>query len=304
MYQTVENVKGARSRNKLSALKLQEAEREVAERPQREAQAKERKNMLTSLRTDAAGGDADAQQQLLALDPEGGAEFIDALSKMDKRQREATKRTVDEMGQLSAYVLQGETPEKQQQRYNAVYQNVSPEIQERLPEQYDPQFVELSLSKATTMDKLLENPKRIQVGGEDVVYKGGREIERKKRPEDDKDGKGVDLKSSDESLMYRQAAERMGGMVDDDGNIRAIDPTVRPKVQAIASRASEIYTQGGGEITRSRAVSMAHDELEGSQSEDESSGVTYKEGQRARNADGDVLVYTNGKWVPAESIYK
>lgn len=257
LYRTTEAVKGARTQNRLSQLQLDETEREIAERPAKEAAALERKNLLTGLRQKAVGGDVSAQQQLLALDPEGGATFIDAVTKMDDRKIKATQRSVDEMGQLSAYVLQGKTPEEQARRYQLMYQGVSPEVQSKLPEQYDPQFMELSLSKAMAMDKLLENPKAIQVGGEDVVYKAGREVERKTRPVKTSgtgsDGGGV--KSADESLMYRQSVELLGGLFDQAGNITNLDPTVRNKVQGIATEATNIFREGG--VTRSQAVKQA-----------------------------------------------
>ena len=257
IYRTQAAVEGARTRNKLSGLQLGEMEREISERPAKEAAALERKNLLTGLRQKAVGGDVSAQQQLLALDPEGGATFIDAVTKMDDRKIKATQRSVDEMGQLSAYVLQGKTPEEQARRYQLMYQGVSPEVQSKLPEQYDPQFMELSLSKAMAMDKLLENPKAIQVGGEDVVYKAGREVERKTRPVKTSgtgsDGGGV--KSADESLMYRQSVELLGGLFDQAGNITNLDPTVRNKVQGIATEATNIFREGG--VTRSQAVKQA-----------------------------------------------
>lgn len=257
LYRTTEAVKGARTQNRLSQLQLDETEREIAERPAKEAAATERKNLLTNLRQKAVGGDVSAQQQLLALDPEGGATFIDAVTKMDDRKIKATQRSVDEMGQLAGYVLQGKTPEEQARRYQLMYQGVSPEVQSKLPEQYDPQFMELSLSKAMAMDKLLENPKAIQVGGEDVVYKAGREVERKTRPVKDSgtgsDGGGV--KSADESLMYRQSVELLGGLFDQAGNITNLDPTVRNKVQGIATEATKIFREGG--VTRSQAVKQA-----------------------------------------------
>jgi hypothetical protein len=257
LYRTTTAVKGARTRNRLSELQLQETEREIAERPERERKAQERQNMLTGLRQQAVAGDENAAQQLLALDPEGGATFIDAVGKMDDRKREAAQRSVDEMGQLSAYVLQGKTPEEQQRRYQLMYQGVSPEVQAKLPEQYDPQFMELSLSKAMAMDKILENPKAIQVGGEDIVFKGGREVERKTRPVKasgtGSDGGGV--KSADESLMYRQSVELLGGLFDQAGNITNLDPTVRNKVQGIATEATKIFREGG--VTRSQAVKQA-----------------------------------------------
>lgn len=257
IYRTQAAVEGARTQNKLSGLKLGEMEREIAERPAKEAAAAERKNMLTGLRQKAVGGDVSAQQQLLALDPEGGATFIDAVTKMDDRKLKATQRSVDEMGQLAGYVLQGKAPEEQERRYQLMYQGVSPEVQSKLPEQYDPQFMELSLSKAMAMDKLLENPKAIQVGGEDVVYKAGREVERKTRPVKasgaGSDGGGV--KSADESLMYRQSVELLGGLFDQAGNITNLDPTVRNKVQGIATEATNIFREGG--VTRSQAVKQA-----------------------------------------------
>ncbi len=257
LYRTTEAVKGARTQNRLSQLQLDETEREIAERPAKETAALERKNMLTGLRQKAVGGDVSAQQQLLALDPEGGATFIDAVTKMDDRKIKATQRSVDEMGQLAGYVLQGKTHEDQARRYQLMYQGVSPEVQSKLPEQYDPQFMELSLSKAMAMDKLLENPKAIQVGGEDVVYKAGREVERKTRPVKasgtGSDGGGV--KSADESLMYRQSVELLGGLFDQAGNITNLDPTVRNKVQGIATEATNIFREGG--VTRSQAVKQA-----------------------------------------------
>ena len=179
-YRDVEAIKGAKTQNRLADLQLGEVEREIEQRPIKEAEEKKRLNVLTGLRQEAAGGDTGAQQQLLALDPEGGASFIDALSKMDQTKLDATKRNVEEIGRLSAYVLQGVTPEEQQRRYGMMYNGLDPSIQSKLPDVYDPQFMEMSLSKATAMDKLLENPKSVKIGGEDVVYKSGREIERAK----------------------------------------------------------------------------------------------------------------------------
>ena len=302
IYRTTEAVKGARTQNQLSQLKLDEAEREIAERPAKEA----RKNMLTGLRQKAVGGDVSAQQQLLALDPEGGATFIDAVTKMDDRKIKATQRSVDEMGQLAGYVLQGKTPEEQARRYKLMYQGVSPEVQSKLPESYDPQFAEMSLAKAMAMDKLLENPKSIQVGGQDVVYKAGREIERKTRPvkpsgtgSNGGGGDGGGVKSTDESLIYRQSVELLGGLFDQDGNITNLDPQTRNKVQGIATEASKIFSGGG--VTRSQAVKQAA-KMFGLEVPDAGSGQpqqqSYPEGTRIRNpSTGAIMIMRGGQWV-------
>ena len=266
LYRTKEAVEGARTRNKMASLQLGEAEREIAERPEKERLAKERNKLVTGLRQKAVTGDVDAQQQLLAIDPEGGASFIEAVAKMDKRNLENAQRKVDEMGQMAATVLNA-APEKQERLYKQMLTTLPPESVAKMPKELDLNFLEVSLSKAMAMDKILENPKAIQVGDEDIVYQRGKEIARGKRPVK-KSGTGEGgVKSADESLMYRQAAELMGGMFDEAGNLRALDPEVRPKVQQIATRASELFKQGG--ITRSQAVTMAAEEVEGSASVDD-----------------------------------
>jgi len=261
LYRTKAAVEGARTRNKMASLQLGEAEREIAERPEKERLAKERNKLVTGLRQKAVTGDVDAQQQLLAIDPEGGASFIEAVGKMDDRKLKVAQQKVDEMGQMAATVLNA-SPEKQARLYKQMLTTLPPESVAKMPKELDLNFLEVSLSKAMAMDKILENPKAIQAGGEDIVYQRGKEIARGKRPVK-KSGTGEGgVKSADESLMYRQAAELMGGMFDEAGNLRALDPEVRPKVQAIATRASEIFKQGG--VTRSQAVTMAAEEVEGS----------------------------------------
>lgn len=284
-YATAENIKGARTRNKLAELQLKKAEQEVADQPKRE----QRNKMLVGLRQKAVTGDRDAQNQLLALDPKGGAEFIQAISKMDNAQLEKTKQSVEDVGRMSATVLNA-PPERQASLYQQMLSMLPEASRSKMPTEFDPDFMQLSLSKATAMDKILENPKAIQVGGEDVVYKQGREIERKTRPVKETPSKTNELKSADESLMYRQAAELMGGMFDESGNLRALDPSIRPKVQQIATRATELFQQGG--ITRSQAVTRAAEEIESG------AGQQYKEGQRAKDAAGNIIVFTNGQWVP------
>ena len=258
LYRDQENIKGARTRNKMASLQLGEAEREIEQRPIREEEAKNRNIMLTGVRGKAAGGDIGAQQQLLSLDPEGGPSFIDAVGKMDDRRIKETKRKVDELGQFSATILNAK-PERQAMLYQQMLMSLPPESVAKMPPELDLNFMELSLSKAMAMDKILENPKSMQVGGEDVVYQRGKEIERKTRPVKTGSGTGgtgsSDLKSGDESLMYRQAAERLGGMFDAAGNLQALDPETRSKVQGIATEATKIFQRGG--VTRSQAVEEA-----------------------------------------------
>lgn len=266
-YAQAENIKGARTQNKLSALKLKQAERQEQQAPEMQ----KRQNALTGLRQKAATGDADSQRQLLALDPEGGAKFIDAVSKMDKSQLDRTKNTVDEIGRMSATVLNAK-PERQATLYQQMLSMLPDDARSKMPSEFDPDFMQLSLSKATAMDKILENPKAIRLGDQDVVYKQGREIGRATRKEPKASGSNaLNVKSADESLMYRQAAELMGGMFDDKGNLRALDPSIRPKVQQIATRATELFQQGG--MTRSQAVTQAAEEVQNQTNDNDPLGL-------------------------------
>jgi hypothetical protein len=300
VYRTAEAVKGARTQNRLNDLKLQETERQIKERPMRQ-------NMLSQARAGAVSGDESAQQQLLVLDPEGGPKFLEAVSKMGTRRMEQTKKIVDETGRLSAYVLQGETPEEQARRYQVMYNGVSPEVQKNLPPEYNKNFVEVSMAKATAMDKILENPKSVRFGGQDILYKGGKEIERANVPQKKGSTGGMGgiggLKSADESLMYRQAASYFGGFTDPKtGEIRNLLSNDVPKVQALTAEAAKLFSEGN--VPRSEAVQLAAEklgikrqQLSEPQQPNQMNTGGIKDGTTAKNAKGEIIVFKNGQWV-------
>lgn len=251
----IESVKSTRTANRLAALQLGEAERIEARRPEQERQQQEQQNLLTGLRTRAVAGDKEAMQQLLV---EGESAFIEAVGKMSDRQKEMARQNVDQIGKMSVYVLRGKSPEEQERRYSLMRDNLESATRARLPENYDPGFMEMSLSKATSMDQILEAPTVRTIGGEDVAYRGGREIERKTVPvkAGAGAGAGTGLKSADESLMYRQAGELLGGIRDQDGKFTNLDPGTRNLVQSITTEAANIFAREGN-ITRSEAVKRA-----------------------------------------------
>ena len=245
-YRTIAAVKGARSQNRLNDLKIEEAEA----RPARE-------NLLKDMRQKAISGDQDAAKQLLAVDPKGGGEFIKHLGDLTNVEKIQVKENVNEIGKLSHYVLNGQTPEEQERRYSLVRSSVSGDTQKNLPEVYDPDFMKMSVVKATAMDKLISAPTVRQVGGEDVVYEQGREVERAKRPvKAGKEGQ-FGLKAGDESLMHRMSVELLGGKFDANGDIIQLDPETKNKAQSIATDASNIYAENQGNITRAESVKRA-----------------------------------------------
>lgn len=305
IYRTTAAVKGVRTQNKLNELQLSEAQYKVDQRPIEQ----ERKNKLTALRQQSVTGDVDAQQQLLALDPENGPSFIDAISKMDETKRAGVKRNVDEIGRGSMFVLNGKTPEEQAQRYQTLRENLSPEAAAGLPEVYDPSFMELALSKATAMDKLLESPKSVSVGGEDILYKGGREIERGKKTEvkgSGGSGGGNWKGSTSVNTISRLAGELAGGIFNDQGRIIKLQRGTQSDLQAVISEASRLL-QSGKANNEAEAVTLAArkldspyniPELSGSTKKNNAVGGKYKEGQTATGANGEKLTYTGGKWQP------
>ena len=260
LYRNKEAISGARTRNKMAELQLGEAEYQIEQRPIIAAKQEARNKLLTDVRGKASTGNIPAQQQLLTIDPENGPAFIDAVGKMSEEQRRIAKESVDTIGRYSATILNA-APEKQALLYQQMLESLPEETRAKMPAEFNPQFLEMSLAKANTMDQILENPQAINVGDTDISYKGGREVERGKVPVKDSgsgssSGSGSGgTKSADESLMYRQAGELLGGIFDQQGNITNLDPTVRAKVQTIAEVATKLYNQGG--LTRTEAVSRA-----------------------------------------------
>jgi len=258
-FADIESIKGARTRNRLAELNLQEAERLAAGRPERERMARERRSKLASLRSDVVSGDPElaqqATRQLLAIEPTEGAKFIDAVAKMDERKLKVAQQNVEEMGKMSSYVLAGETPEEQNRRYTMMLGTLPKTATAKMPKKYDPNFMELSLAKAQSMASILENPKSVRMGGEDVLFKGGKEIARAARP----GGQGAGgLKPADESFISREVVQLLGGFYDPaTGELRLTDESLLSKAQGIKTEAARIFLESGGQISRSEAVKRA-----------------------------------------------
>ncbi|MDA3807374.1 MAG: hypothetical protein PF440_05590 [Thiomicrorhabdus sp.] len=242
--------KGAKTVSRLNQLKVDEAEAYAAERPERKA----RKNKVAGLRGEASQGDEQAQRQLLALDPENGPKFIEAVGKMDDKKKAEAQKRVDQLGNMTATILQSPVAERPS-LYAQMLTMLSPEAAAKMPPEYDENFMNMSLAKQRSMDKILE-VKSVSFGGEDVMVKGGREVGRADKPVKDGSAAGG-TKSADESLIYRQSAELLGGVFDQNGNITNLDPAGRNKVQSIATEASNIYAKAKGKLTRAEAVKRA-----------------------------------------------
>lgn len=259
VYRTTEAVKGSRQQRKANALALdwKKEDREIA---------RQRGQTLNQLRSRVAAGGEDgrqAERELIAFAPEEATQVQEAFKNMDERQRKQMEENVETLGRVSTFILQGGTPAEQAQRYQRARQNLAPEIAANMPEEYDPNFVQMGLARARELDDMLKNPEQITFGGEDRLYKDGQMIESTTSNallKENAGGSGTDFKSSDENLMFRQAAELLGGIFDQQGNLQNLNPENRSKVQAITTRAAQLYSQGQAE-TRSAAVTQAARQL-------------------------------------------
>lgn len=264
VYKTVETVKNARQGREINQFKMDAAKQE-----------QDKFNAMAGIRSDAASGDVDAQRQLLTLDPKNGPQFIEAVQGMDKAQREKVKANIEAMGQLSAGVLRATSPEEKQRMYTQMRSMLNPEQQQTMPEQYNEDFLKLSLARIQSMDKILSNPSVVKFGNEDVMYQGGQEIGRTatntpaKNPsvvkfgQEDilyQDGQEIgrtdrplnknqvgaprELKSGDINMIMKMATSLKGGVMDEAGNIRGLNDEAAKQVQGLTQVAAELYRTG------------------------------------------------------------
>lgn len=271
VYRDIETIKGARlqnkgaqTQNKLSALNLTEAERVAKERPGKEAALNDARNL-------AAGGNEEAKRKLLVLDPKGGPAFIKAIDGMDDRKKAQVKEKIDEMGNMTAAVLNA-APEKRPMLYSQLRSMMPPESQAAMPEQYNESFLTLSIAKLRSMEDSLEAPTVKTEGDQDKTYNNmGQLVSQAENPtralarnKAANGGTGASggktpeggIEATSERLMYKQAVELMGGLMNEiTGEVTMLDPSVRPKVQGIATEATLIFKSGG--VTRTQALSMA-----------------------------------------------
>ncbi|MGM0614762.1 MAG: hypothetical protein ACQES7_04285 [Pseudomonadota bacterium] len=269
VYQTAEAVKG---------MQMNRQDREAA---------RERGQAVNALRGRAVGEggkiNKEAMGEFVAFAPEEAKQLMDAIGSMDEREREAMQERVDTLGRVAAYIRSSDNPE---QAYQTAKQNLNPEVAGNMPEQYDPNFVEMGLARAREIDDMLANPQLVTVGAEDRLYKDGQVLERTTSSAErgrqtsranaltsaatsranaltraEGDSGPQRLKSADTNAIYRQAAGIFGGTFDPTtGRVSGLDPSQSAKVQSVSERASEVYANGDSN-THAGAVARAAREL-------------------------------------------
>lgn len=248
------------------------------ERDQKTQQARVRNNLLTGLRTGVMNGDESSMRALTVFDPAEANALMGAMERMDKKEKERYQQLNESVGRISAWILQSENPE---QAYNTARSSFPEEMQAQMPEQYNEQFVRLQLAKTMELDKIMSNPQKITSGENDELWRNGERIsstrsqnalnaDYKAQQDAAEANAPPEMGSGDESLMYRQAVELLGGLFDQQGNIQALDPNNRARAQSIAVEATKLFKRGG--MTRSQAVQQAASQL----------GVSFNDPNAAR----------------------
>lgn len=261
VYKDVESVKTSRqNRSNQNALMRWKTEDR--------ALSSARSNKLASMKQDIAAGEEGAMKALSLFDPQEAKAILDAFSSEDKTSRENIKANVDSVGRALGAIRSSKDQPTMYKRARQYFEKINPKSVERWPQEYDPEFVEFEFGRAMQLDDHLKNPQSVTHGDQSLLFKGGKEIGRTESGESIKSKRALESKeraakrgptggskASDESLMYKQSAELLGGLFDDSGNLQNLDPTTRNKVQSIATEATKIWETGG--MTRTEAVTKA-----------------------------------------------
>lgn len=217
--------------------------------------ARARTGAIGVARQKAASGDPEGMQELLTLAPDEALKLQTYFGNADKKERENIKRLNENSARMGITVLKSKDPAK---TYAILRENLPEKLQATMPEEYSPDHVQYMVSRAAEVDQLMENPKVVTMGGKDIMFQGGQEVARSPSnallKANAKAGASGGLKAADSNAIFRQTVERLGGLVDAEGNVRMMDPTQRPKVQAIAARAAEILQ--GGEVGKNHAAAV------------------------------------------------
>jgi hypothetical protein len=264
LYKDKENIQSARTRNKMSALKLGEAEREIEQRPIKEAAAKKRNAMVTGLREKAIGGDQGARDRLLVIDSTA-KEFIAHIDKANEKQANQAKENVEQMGRMLFVVNKEPDPNKREEKYQHARSMLPKATQAKMPKNYNENEVTLTLAKLGLMADIAEY-KVLKHGGESLLTKGGEIVERSQVPNKasggSRSGGGAWKGSTSINTMRKLLADLQGKIFDErTGGIVGLTPGQSSDNQAVITEAARLLRSGQAK-DEAEAVTMAAQKLD------------------------------------------
>lgn len=234
-------------------------------RDEREAKnaARTRNALLANLRLGATNGDQNSMQSLMVIAPDEAQQLMTVMEKMDEKQKAKLQQATESMGRIAASILTSENPSE---AYNQFRESM-PDMAKDMPTEYNESYVQLQLARARELDDILQNPSKITFGQNDELWKDGQRVDsttsQNALNQQAKANEPFQPASADENAMYRQSVELFGGLFDAQGNIQSLDPELRTRAQEVARLASRMFMDGGGQMTRSEAVSQAYQQVTG-----------------------------------------
>lgn len=208
----------------------------------------ETSNKLLAARQRLAAGDKSAMQDMLVLSPEESQRYAAAIGQMDENRRKQVEENLNIMGAAAATVLQAANPES---AYQYVKSQFPAEVTTSWPQKYDQNWVAYHLAQAKDGLAMLRSmsgpPTKVTFGTKDILFdKNGNKIGEttsgeQVRHDDTQTQKSQELKSSDVNTIYKMASGLFGGTVSPITGEITLNQNDRPKAQAIATEAVQLY---------------------------------------------------------------
>lgn len=232
-----------------------------------EVNALNTKQNINSLRSQFAQNpdDETLRKQLLIMDPEGMNKTAEAISKMDENQRKTAQGTALRFAHIGALVQESDNP---QATWDEIKASSPEEIQQAMGD-YSPLKTKQMYYNGMTVDQLFKNPEVATYGGNDYVFKNGRQVGKptpsgkmiemtnsNQQKDLDRQNK-KDLKIMDDTSsgkanaaaiteLRHQAENAVGGVetIDPETGKKNIDSRRASQANWVAARAEVYVTQG------------------------------------------------------------
>jgi|GEM_PF-3872947 len=229
--------------------------------------------------------DEQATKQMLLFNPELMKQTADAIGKMDENERKRAQDIALRLARIGAQVLESDDSAK---TWEELKSGAPEQLQKQMGE-YDPVKAKQLYFNGLSTAELTKNPDVVTFGGKDQMYRNGlmtgettssnvlsdrAGIEKERIKQSGENG----LKTGDESLIARQVAQDFGGNYNPVTNeFIGLSAGDAKMARDISARASRIYANNNGKMTRLEAVQKAFQEQKGTQGQNKKTlGISWQ----------------------------
>lgn len=129
-----------------------------------------REENALKLRKRVAGGDRSAMMELAAIDPQGARSLQSMFDAADAKQIAAVQQDLEEIGQAAMVIQNSRDPAS---TYQQIRSSLPPEVQARMPEQYNENWINLQLVRTMAADEYISMMDRRQATEDTETVLGG-----------------------------------------------------------------------------------------------------------------------------------